>query len=89
MRVTAPSNERPYRDAPSSDDFLSHSALSVVRLSGRTPSAFEIQCMIKRTNDARPLMRAGCRLALPFLILSLATFAYSQEQPSIFLDDFT
>jgi creatinine amidohydrolase len=45
--------------------------------------------MIKRTNDARRLMRAGCRLVLPFLILSFATFAYSEEHPSIFLDDLT
>ena len=45
--------------------------------------------MIKRTNDARRLMRAGCRLILPFLLLSFATFAYSQERPSIFLDDLT
>ena len=45
--------------------------------------------MIKQTNDARRLMRAGCRVLLPFLILSLATFAYSQERPSIFLDDLT
>ncbi len=60
--------------------------LSVVRLSGRTPYAFEIQCMIKRTIGARPLMRAGCRLALPFLLLSFATFAYSQKRPSGFKD---
>jgi len=45
--------------------------------------------MIKRTNDARPLMRAGCRFALSFLLLSFATFAYSQERPSILLDDLT
>ena len=45
--------------------------------------------MIKPTNDARPLMWAGGRLALPFLLLSFATFAYSQERPSIFLDDLT
>ena len=59
------------------------------RSGNAAPSAFEIQGMIKRTNDARPLMRAGCRLALPFLLLSFATFAYSQERPSIFLDDLT
>ena len=45
--------------------------------------------MIKRMNDARRFMRAGCRLLLPFLIMSFATFAYYEEHPSIFLDDLT
>ena len=45
--------------------------------------------MIERMNDLRRLMRACCRLLLPFLILSFTTFAYSQERPSIFLEDLT
>ena len=44
--------------------------------------------MIKRTNDARRV-RMSCRLLLPFVILSFATLAHSQEGPSIFLDDLT
>ena len=40
-------------------------------------------------SDTRRLVSAGCRLLLPFLILSFATCAYSQERPSIFLDDLT
>ena len=45
--------------------------------------------MIERMNDVRRLMRACCRLLLSFLVLSFTTFAYSQERPSIFLDDLT
>ena len=45
--------------------------------------------MIERMNDVRRLMRACCRLLLPFLVLSFTTFAYSKERPSNFLDDLT
>ena len=45
--------------------------------------------MIERMNNVRRLMRACCRLLPPFLVLSFTTFAYSQERPSIFLDDLT
>jgi Creatinine amidohydrolase len=45
--------------------------------------------MGERMNDIRRLVRSGCLLLLPFLILSVATFAHSQERPSIFLDELT
>ena len=45
--------------------------------------------MGERMNDIRRLVRSGCFLLLPFLILSVATFAHSQERPSIFLDELT
>jgi creatinine amidohydrolase len=35
------------------------------------------------------LVRAACLLLLPFSILNFAPFAYSEERPSIFLEDFT
>ena len=34
-------------------------------------------------------VRAACLLLLPFLILNFAPFAYSEERPSIFLEDLT
>jgi creatinine amidohydrolase len=35
------------------------------------------------------LVQAACLLFLPFSILNFAPFAYSEERPSIFLEDFT
>ena len=34
-------------------------------------------------------VRAACLLLLPFLILNFAPFAYSEERPSIFIEDLT
>ena len=45
--------------------------------------------MGERMNDIRRLVMSGRLLLLPFLILSVATFAHSQERPSIFLDELT
>jgi creatinine amidohydrolase len=45
--------------------------------------------MSERMNYMRWLVRPACLLLLPFLILNFAPFAYSEERPSIFLEDFT
>jgi hypothetical protein len=44
--------------------------------------------MSERMNYMR-LVRAARPLLLPFLILNFAPFAYSEERPSIFLEDLT
>ena len=45
--------------------------------------------MSEQMNYMRWLVRAACLLLLPFLILNFAPFAYSEERPSIFLEDLT
>jgi creatinine amidohydrolase len=45
--------------------------------------------MSERMNYMRWLVRPACLLLLPFLILNFAPFAYSEERPSIFLEDLT
>jgi creatinine amidohydrolase len=44
--------------------------------------------MSERMNDIR-LVRAACLLLLQFLILNFPSLAYSEERPSVFLEDLT
>ena len=66
----------PRRFAPRDDDSVN----------ARATSYFELRRRSERMNDMRWAARL---LFLPLLILSFAPFAYSEERPSIFLEDLT